>query len=206
MLRTVFDSAVNHVSGRVSKIQVSRCEGAMFKANAQVSFCNDRFIGDQSNTKNGAKAKLMFTILDYMEHVLGCRIMDANHVVKEYMEDHIAQYNHRTELLTQCANRLKRLFDTFHLHFGGKKSELTQNISKDGCPVDLANIINVCAQDLQGAASKLVQSLTDFDNLKVVFLIILVLIAAIHAATTHYLLTQAQSSRDAIERSTPSGP
>jgi hypothetical protein len=167
MLHAVFDTAMKHVNAEVSGFEVRRVEGGMYQAAAGVSFCPTRFIGDPSTTKKAAKAKLMYRVLKYMDEVLHRRIMDLNHILKEYMEDHIDQFKQRVELLWQCGDRLVRLADTFTAEFMRKMVELKWKISADANAAGVVTIMDSCAEDLEQAASNLGNCMNDFINQKV---------------------------------------
>lgn len=73
----------------MSEFEVRNTARGDYEAAAGLSFGPAKFISEPADTKNGAKAKLMFEVLNYLEEVLGCRIIYLNNSLKEYLADQL---------------------------------------------------------------------------------------------------------------------
>ena len=73
----------------------------------------------------------MFTALGYINNVLGYSIIDFNHEVKNYIDNHIRQFDNQMDLVWQCGGRLVHLSTSCITQFTRMMVDIESKISAD---------------------------------------------------------------------------
>ena len=78
-----------------------------------------KFTAEAEHSPVAAKAKLMFTALGYINNVLGYSIIDFNHEVKNYIDNHIRQFDNQMDLVRQFGSLEYIMHHTVYKDDGG---------------------------------------------------------------------------------------
>lgn len=92
VLRLEFDEALAKLKMQSTEIQVSQLSDGKYRASVAVSSALYQFTTEASHSPLAAKSRLMYTALKYIHDVLGYGIIDLNHELRVYIENHIRRY------------------------------------------------------------------------------------------------------------------
>lgn len=109
----------------------------------------------------------MFTVLKYVDIVLGYDIMDLKHVLRGYMQTHMDQFDHRMELVWHCGQRLGHLSTSYKTQIDRMRVDLMPKISIDASAMGTMSIIQDCPDGMAMSRGKLGVTMTNFFNQKV---------------------------------------
>lgn len=162
-----FDTAMSKLRATVSAMDVSRMGDGAYTATVRLSVEPYQFTSEPAHSAAAAKAKLMFTALKYVDTVLGYRIIDLNHVLREHIVSHIDQFDHRMELVWSCGKRMCSTGSTLHNQFIRMKTDVRPANSPTP-QADEVNIrINHCANIIAQFAYKLEVAMVKLTDQKV---------------------------------------
>lgn len=155
-LRTIYDQAIKKFNCDVSIIRFVQLEDGKFKATIDVSAYPHEFWGPSATTKVVAKAKLLYTVIKYVNEQMGCPVIDLHYGVRKHQDTFIRRFDHKMDGIFRYAERLKRMMDSTGQAFARHTADLTVQMSSNVC----SDVVYERIEELSG---KLLAAKTTFD-------------------------------------------
>jgi hypothetical protein len=124
-------------------------EDGQYRGTIDLSGAPHKIWGPPDPAKIVAKAKLIYTVIKYVNEKMGCPIIDMHYVVRQHQEAFIRRFDHKMDGIWRCGERLKRLMDSTGDIFAKGTAELTPKMSDNACSDTVLKYIQVFSSKLR---------------------------------------------------------